>query len=89
MSGPMIHKRSFRGAPLGSHTVGGYARTIGIDGNGDLAVWYEVDPDNVHGYQILWTGQELEEGFTVISTCNTGGFVWHLAVPMENVAGRS
>lgn len=79
-----IHKRSFppaNGLPLGMHTVEGIPRTIGRDGQGDLAVWYESTPGEEHKFQVCWTGDELEEGFRLVQSLNFGGLVWHLAVP--------
>lgn len=82
----MIHKRSFpphEGLPLGVWSVPGFARTIGLDGDGNIAVWYETNKLGVHDFQILWTGQQLEGGYTLIDTFTLSGLVWHLAVPMH------
>lgn len=78
-----VHKLSFREdgpLPLGLHDVPGIPRTIGVDGNGDLAVWYEANNISTH-FQILWTGTDLEYEYTLIDTVSLNGLVWHLAVP--------
>ena len=82
MTPPLIHKRAFPlgGTPLGVHEVPGHARTIGRDGDGNLAVWYETDILE-YAFQVLWTGQELVDGFTLIDCFNHQGSVRHLAVP--------
>jgi hypothetical protein len=63
---------------LGRHTVDGTARTIGVDPEGNLAVWFETGETSE--YLILWTGDPLPEGWRLAGSTVWLDLVWHLAV---------
>lgn len=55
------------------------------DGNGNLAMWAEADPEanpvGSRAFCVLGTGWDIPEGFShVDTTVTSSGYVWHLYV---------
>ena len=71
----------------GEHEVPGTPRTIGVDPAGNLCVWYEADVfDNFNQrFYVQWTGDEMYDNTTLVSTCVWHGLVWHLCVTNDDM----
>ena len=63
----------------GGHYVYGQPRTIGVDADGALAVWFETGTTETE-FVVAFTGDSLPTGYKVIGTTLWDHLVWHLAV---------
>lgn len=61
----------------GSYTVQGTPRTIGVDLDGSLCVWFEEGP--IATFIVAWTGDPIPDSFQIIGTV-TASLIYHLAV---------
>lgn len=81
MDKKMIYKQQMTSNNLNVFVgVKGVPRTLCIDGDGALAMYYESSDEVTCEAMILWTGDPIPENSRVVDSINYKGLVYHLVV---------